>query len=114
MSPREHEKSRKSKRIMSKNIPMKAKQRSNERCMIMLEKTISWGECYNNLKDYVDNHGDCDVPLDYSPHLHTWVKQQRELYKFRKEGSEILNYVEKSRIHFLEKLGFDWETTICF
>ena len=52
----------------------------------MVEKLgISWDERYGELKGYMEEHGDCNVPdkWEKNPKLATWVSAQRA---WNKEG----------------------------
>ena len=62
------------------------------------------------LANFKDVHGHCNVPIDYeSPyyHLGVWVREQRILFARGKEG--IASQLDKRRMDDLEQIGFQWE-----
>jgi len=63
---------------------------------------VSWNERLEELKQYKEKHGDCDVPSRYkaNPQLATWVAKQRWLYK----NGELSD--EQSIL--LDEIGFSW------
>merc|ERR1712071_435051 len=72
----------------------------------------SWQKMFQQLKEYVERHGDGNVPTGYkgNPILAIWVRTQRKNYKLwmqrrRNVGSSGLN---PERIKRLEALGFVW------
>jgi len=69
----------------------------------------AWAEKLHELKDYLQVHGDCNVPSTYpaNPQLATWVKCQRRQYKLLRDNKTSNMTVD--RIMELEKLGFVWE-----
>ncbi len=63
---------------------------------------IAWEEKFNELKKFKKNHGNCDVPGEYSENqsLASWVIAQRARYR--------RNSLEQERINKLDSIGFDW------
>jgi len=67
-----------------------------------------WIARYEELKDYMQAHGDCLVPQQYSlnPSLGVWVNHQRTQYKLFRDGKN--SYLTTERIRMLERLNFEW------
>lgn len=66
-----------------------------------------WQDRYNELVEYKEKHGDCNVP--HTPEYHelwTWVFVQRRMYSIRMSGKK--SSMTDHRISQLEKLGFVW------
>ena len=61
-----------------------------------------WDWRYRELKQYRDEHGDCNVPRSQGP-LGEWVHSQRQSYK---EGK-----LSQERVDLLESIGFSWAPT---
>ena len=64
------------------------------------------------LAEFKEKHGDCNVPIDYmSPYynLGLWVREQRILFARLQEG--IPSQLDKRRIATLDQIGFMWEDT---
>ena len=62
----------------------------------------SWEEMFGRLAEYKQNHGNCQVPLNYSDkELANWVNNQR-VYKNTGKA-------DPSRIQRLNELGFVWD-----
>jgi hypothetical protein len=70
--------------------------------------SAAWGDRLNELADYREIHGHCNVPNKYSKNtkLGIWVGTQRSQYKLYVEGKR--SYLMLSRIQELESLGFEW------
>eukprot|EP00526_Cylindrotheca_closterium_P001081 CAMPEP_0113614518 /NCGR_PEP_ID=MMETSP0017_2-20120614/7210_1 /TAXON_ID=2856 /ORGANISM="Cylindrotheca closterium" /LENGTH=375 /DNA_ID=CAMNT_0000523693 /DNA_START=494 /DNA_END=1618 /DNA_ORIENTATION=+ /assembly_acc=CAM_ASM_000147 len=68
----------------------------------------SWQERLNELLEYKQANGHCQVPVVYEKNkkLEKWVNLMRRYYKDRKRKQ---NPVWKERFAQLEALGFDWE-----
>lgn len=64
--------------------------------------STKWGGKYQQLKEYYEQHQDCNVPQRYenNPSLGIWVSDQRQAYKKNKLSQE--------RIDLLNQLNFDW------
>jgi hypothetical protein len=63
-----------------------------------------WYATYNQLKDYKEQFGNCNVPYRWSenPKLASWVRKQRDEY--RKMRSQLTN----ARVGLLNDIGFKW------
>ena len=73
-------------------------------CFDLAQRT--WNLRYNELKDFVKEHGHANVPTAYSNRkLSSWVKVQRRWYWHYQLGKK--HYPIK-RIELLESLGFRW------
>ncbi|EJK45323.1 hypothetical protein THAOC_36066 [Thalassiosira oceanica] len=60
----------------------------------------AWMARFDELVDFKNEHGDCNVPDSQGP-LGAWVNYQRQCYKEGKMSQE--------RIQFLESIGFVWD-----
>jgi len=69
-----------------------------------------WTERYNELVQYKDWHGDCNVPQRFkdNPKLGSWVFRQRQQYKNLKSGKK--SHMTAQRIDMLKSIGFTWPT----
>jgi hypothetical protein len=69
----------------------------------------AWEERLDELLQYRENNGQCNVPSRYAKNrqLAIWVKRQRRQYKFFCEGSP--SSMTPERINILEGLGFQWD-----
>ena len=67
------------------------------------ERPMIWEEMLEALKEYKEEHGDCDVHSTWSENkqLAYWVTMQRIKYKS--------NNLSGDRIRRLEEIGFEWE-----
>jgi len=70
----------------------------------------NWTERYNELVQYKDWHGDCNVPQRFkdNPKLGSWVFRQRQQYKNLKSGKK--SHMTAQRIDMLKSIGFTWPT----
>lgn len=70
----------------------------------------SWMFKYNELREYADHHGNCDVPTKYAPNpaLGRWVSTQRSEYKAMQKAGRS-RHMTQSKISMLTELGFKWE-----
>lgn len=68
----------------------------------------SWNERFDELKLYLAEKGDCNVPIRYkeNPSLGQWVSTQRQEYGARKKGKK--SNITDERITALEEIGFVW------
>lgn len=68
-----------------------------------------WQQRYNELKEYIAEHGHAMVPQRY-PILGLWVMQQRRQYKLLHDGkrSSLVGEDGQTRIETLEDIGFVW------
>ncbi len=62
-----------------------------------------WGEMFEVLKEYKEEYGNCNVPLEWpkNKQLGRWVNAQRTRYK---DGA-----LSEDRIERLEDIGFEWK-----
>lgn len=62
-----------------------------------------WQKQYNKLKDYQEEHGHCNIPLNHADSsLYQWVCRQRYLYN--------KDLIQADRKELLDGLGFDWDS----
>jgi hypothetical protein len=70
-----------------------------------------WGDRFEELQLYLEQHGHCNVPKDYTGNheLAGWVKYQRRIYrKMMMLGEQPLTLTPE-RIHKMNNIGFCWE-----
>jgi hypothetical protein len=70
-----------------------------------------WEEKWEELRDFKETHGHCNVPKTFRPNqqLAVWVKSQRRQFKvFWQEGKTTTANITKERIEKLLYLGFDF------
>jgi hypothetical protein len=70
-----------------------------------------WEEKWEELRDFKETHGHCNVPKTFRPNqqLAVWVKCQRRQFKvFWQEGKTTTANITKERIEKLLHLGFDF------
>jgi hypothetical protein len=70
-----------------------------------------WEEKWEELRDFKETHGHCNVPKTFRPNqrLAVWVKSQRRQFKvFWQEGKTTTANITKERIEKLLHLGFDF------
>jgi hypothetical protein len=81
----------------------------NEHGFIWDSHGAAWQERFNELAEYKELYGNCNVPSNYSsnPQLATWTKCQRRQYKLYSEGKA--NTTTPERISELDRIGFEWE-----
>ena len=67
--------------------------------------SVLWNERYNQLIDYKEKNGDCNVSThdEANKQLGSWVMNQRTRYKKNKLSPE--------QIKFLKEIGFEWEVS---
>lgn len=66
----------------------------------------NWWTRYQELVDFVEEHGHANVPSGYeNKKLVSWVKVQRRWYGLYTKG---LKQYPSDRIEALEKIGFQW------
>ena len=78
---------------LTKNRVQRLKDEAGFQC----NKPTRWDIRFQELNEYKEVHGHCDVPIDY-PHLGVWVLNQR---------FNLLD-MPKERIGALDSLGFNW------
>jgi hypothetical protein len=68
-----------------------------------------WDEKLEELLQYREVHGHCNVPSRFAENrqMAVWVKRQRRQYKFYCEGKP--SSMTEERIAILEGLGFQWD-----
>ena len=69
-----------------------------------------WKCRLEELAEFKQKEGHCDVPIDYtSPYyaLGLWVREQRILFLRRNEG--IPSQLDQRRVDDLEQIGFVWD-----
>ena len=67
-----------------------------------------WQQRFNELKEYRERYGDCNVPSQWSenPQLGRWVSTQRSQYRLYQEGKK--SSMTKERMQALESINFEW------
>jgi hypothetical protein len=72
------------------------------------KKSDGWDTFFEDLRDYLRKHGDCDVPEKYCLHplLGTWVRKQRHDYSLKCGGDQSAMTAEHEAK--LNVLGFSW------
>ena len=72
----------------------------------------TWEEKFNELIEFANRNGHCNVPSRYPPNrqLSVWVRCQRRHFKLLKQqyGSYECNKLAKERYNKLKSLGFDF------
>jgi len=70
---------------------------------------VAWRTRYESLLEYMKEHGDCNVPLNYpaDPALGRWVVMQRTQKRYMDEGNK--SYMTPERVKLLEDIGFNWQ-----
>jgi hypothetical protein len=70
-----------------------------------------WGDRFEELQLYLEQHGHCNVPKDYTGNheLAVWVKYQRRLYKRMMTRGEQPLTLTPERIQKMNNIGFCWE-----
>jgi len=68
-----------------------------------------WQKMYEELLDYKENHGNCNVPTKYQINrgLATWVNRQRVQHRLLCEHKT--SSMTEERLKALNKIGFRWE-----
>ncbi|KAL7427060.1 hypothetical protein ACHAXM_000696 [Skeletonema potamos] len=67
-----------------------------------------WSECLEELKEYKDINGHCNVPQNYEVNkdLANWVGRQRTEWRKFRDGKRA--QITADRIALLDGLGFQW------
>mmetsp|Transcript_8673 Transcript_8673/g.17700 ORF Transcript_8673/g.17700 Transcript_8673/m.17700 type:complete len:356 (-) Transcript_8673:502-1569(-) len=67
-----------------------------------------WQQRFNELKEYRDRYGNCNVPNQWSENkqLANWVRKQRYQYRLYQEGKK--SQITEERILALESIKFQW------
>mmetsp|Transcript_13386 Transcript_13386/g.17033 ORF Transcript_13386/g.17033 Transcript_13386/m.17033 type:complete len:429 (-) Transcript_13386:177-1463(-) len=68
----------------------------------------SWDRKFNDLLEFKQQHGHCDVPQTYAPNpkLGVWVNKQRMEHKNREDGN--ISTLTDERLERLQGIGFRW------
>ena len=69
------------------------------------EEERKWMDRYKELKRYLIENGDCNVPRSYGKILKVWVDKQRRDYGLLMKGRA--SYTTAERIEKLESIGFE-------
>ena len=71
--------------------------------------TTGWEQKYEELCDYHERHGHCNVPASYTENqpLAIWVKRQREAH-YKRFNQNLKSGMTDERIAALEKIGFSF------
>ena len=72
-------------------------------------KEHRWLEKYNQLKEYMRAHGNCETSSKANKDLHCWAVRQRREYARKKEGVPLS--LSNERIRLLEEIDFDFKST---
>mmetsp|Transcript_15969 Transcript_15969/g.20269 ORF Transcript_15969/g.20269 Transcript_15969/m.20269 type:complete len:105 (-) Transcript_15969:273-587(-) len=68
-----------------------------------------WNEMFGQLKEYKEEHGDCNVPLDFTnSKLANWVNFVRWCHRRYEIGKKIPGGLTQDKIYLLEGIGFEW------
>mmetsp|Transcript_18546 Transcript_18546/g.37388 ORF Transcript_18546/g.37388 Transcript_18546/m.37388 type:complete len:298 (+) Transcript_18546:192-1085(+) len=67
-----------------------------------------WDRKFNDLLEFKQQHGHCDVPQTYAPNpkLGVWVNKQRMEHKNREDGN--ISALTDERLERLQSIGFRW------
>ncbi|CAB9518103.1 helicase [Seminavis robusta] len=74
---------------------------------VLPRPTKCWEERFQDLLEFKEKEGHCNVPQTY-PELGTWVHSQRRQYRKLKKG--LKSTLNKDKIERLVKIGFQWIT----
>jgi hypothetical protein len=71
-----------------------------------------WGQRFNDLCLFREEHGNCLVPHTYKENLplSRWVKRQRYQYKLRMIDGKSSSTMSEERVTALEEIGFVWDS----
>jgi len=77
-------------------------------CLGSTGHSDGWHTRFEELKEYKETHGNCEVPQKYSPNLSLglWVNKQRNEYSKRKKGKK--SQMTEERESKLDRIGFRW------
>ncbi len=70
-------------------------------------RNVIWEDYYELLKQYQEEHGNIDVPIDYQINqinLGMWLSRQKHAYKEQETGR-----ITQDQIQLLEELGINWQ-----
>mmetsp|Transcript_13550 Transcript_13550/g.19997 ORF Transcript_13550/g.19997 Transcript_13550/m.19997 type:complete len:217 (-) Transcript_13550:55-705(-) len=73
------------------------------------KRDSAWNVIFRRLQEFKHEYGHCNVPQGYSrdPELATWVKNQRQAYRYMLEKKEKKR-ISPDRITRLSHIGFEW------
>ena len=68
----------------------------------------AWMKRYNELRDFKNREGHCNVPQHYKANrsLGTWVNRQRTHYRYMREGKP--SSMTSQRVKSLQDIGLKW------
>ena len=67
----------------------------------------AWHSSFEDLRKYIDKHGNADVPTKYKPNsLGRWVSTQRQQYKYFMAG--LKTTMTQERVDRLNRVRFRW------
>jgi hypothetical protein len=80
----------------------------NEIGFVWDSHSSAWMERYNQLIEYRQEYGHCNVPTnwEHNRQLSVWVKSQRRQYKLYATGSR--STITAERVAMINSLNFDW------
>ena len=90
-------------------ISERSKEWIGGRALTNKERHDLWHKRYQELKDYMETHGSCNVLTTHGS-LGRWVSNQRTTYRWLKEGKS--SPMNDERIRKLESIGFQWITKV--
>ena len=71
-------------------------------------QSIRWSSTFEELNNFHQENGHCQVGWKANPVLAGWIKRQRYQYKLKQEGRRSTMIGE--RVAALEELGFSWDS----
>mmetsp|Transcript_9241 Transcript_9241/g.10197 ORF Transcript_9241/g.10197 Transcript_9241/m.10197 type:complete len:216 (+) Transcript_9241:104-751(+) len=107
-------KSSKKKNIVS-TCSRKSKRLGNKQGRYIVEipavskRDVAWNLMFLRLQEFKCENGHCNVPQGYidDPELATWVKNQRQAYRYMLE-KKTTKRISSDRVTRLNHLGFEW------
>mmetsp|Transcript_4222 Transcript_4222/g.5937 ORF Transcript_4222/g.5937 Transcript_4222/m.5937 type:complete len:439 (+) Transcript_4222:42-1358(+) len=77
-------------------------------CTSTSSQRNAWDRKFNELLEFKQQHGHCDVPQTYAqnPKLGVWVNKQRMEHKNREDGN--ISTLTDERLERLQGIGFRW------
>ena len=74
-----------------------------------VDLNIKWNEMFHELEEYKEQHGDCDVPLNFeNSKLANWVNFLRWCHRRYNAGKKVVGGLTQEKIALLESIGFQW------
>jgi len=73
------------------------------------KRDVAWNVMFRRLQEFQRENGHCNVPQGYSddPELATWVKNQRQAYRYMLE-KKTTKRISPDRVTRLNHIGFEW------